>query len=132
MGHASLIVENNGRESLRLERGVELESVAVVEVAGVGGPSGDDRSGVGVNLPETACVHHLTAADDSAESRGEQLLSQLNLQNEDLTPSQRQQLEDFLQSYQDIFALDSSVLGTTWVVCHSIDTGDHPPIKQPV
>jgi len=127
----TLVVENHGRETLRLEGGVELGSVAVVEVAGVGGPSGSG-SGADANLLETACVCHLAAAGDSAESRAEKLLSQLNLQYDSLTLSQQQQLEEFLLSYQDIFALDSSELGATQVVSHSIDTGDHPPIKQPV
>ena len=31
-----------------------------------------------------------------------------------------------------MFALDPSELGTTQLVTHSIDTGTHPPIKQPV
>ena len=33
---------------------------------------------------------------------------------------------------QDVFALDSSELGTTELVTHSIDTGQHHPIKQPL
>lgn len=80
----TLVVEKPGRETVRLERGVELGSMAVVEVAGVGGPSGGEGNGVEVmhvNLPETACVCHLAAADDSTESQADQLLSQLNLQN---------------------------------------------------
>jgi len=127
----TLVVENHGRETLRLEGGVELGSVAVVEVAGVGGPNGSE-SGADANLLETACVCHLATAGDLAESRTEKLLSQSNLQYDGLTLSQQQQLEEFLLSYQDIFALDSSELGATQVVSHSIDTGDHPPIKQPV
>ena len=35
-------------------------------------------------------------------------------------------------SYSDVFALDSSELATTDVVAHSINTGDHRPIRQPV
>ena len=32
--------------------------------------------------------------------------------------------------FSDVFALDDFELGRTSVVCHSIDTGDHKPIKQ--
>lgn len=41
-----------------------------------------------------------------------------------------QQLEQFLPEHHDQFALDPLELGTTNVVTHSIDTGDHPPIRQ--
>ena len=32
--------------------------------------------------------------------------------------------------YADVFALDSSELGSTDIVTHTIDTADHPPIHQ--
>ena len=35
-----------------------------------------------------------------------------------------------LTYYVDLFALDPSELGTTDVVTHSIDTGDHRPVRQ--
>ena len=37
-----------------------------------------------------------------------------------------------LVSYSDVFALNPNELGTTQLVTHSIDTGSHPPIKQPI
>ena len=37
-----------------------------------------------------------------------------------------------LTSYADVFALDSKELGTTQLVTHLIDTGQHKPIKQQV
>ena len=41
-----------------------------------------------------------------------------------------EQLEDLLLNSIDVFALNDSELGRTSLVKHSIDTGDHPPIKQ--
>ena len=64
------------------------------------------------------------------EDRKLKLKSMLNLPGENLTPKQLQQLEKKLMDNSDVFAVDESELGHTTVVKHSIDTGDHPPIKQ--
>ena len=41
-------------------------------------------------------------------------------------------LRELVEEYSDIFALDSTELGTTELVTHSIDTGDSHPIRQPL
>ena len=41
-------------------------------------------------------------------------------------------LRELVEEYSDIFALDSTELGTTELVTHSIDTGDSHPICQPL
>ncbi len=43
-----------------------------------------------------------------------------------------QELTHLLLSYEDLFTLDSSELGSTNVVAHRIKTGEHPPIRQSV
>ena len=43
---------------------------------------------------------------------------------------EKQQLQSLLVSYSDTFAPYSNELGTTDVVTHSIDTGDHGPVWQ--
>ena len=48
----------------------------------------------------------------------------------DTTKAQRQQLENLLKQYEDIFANNENELGRTNIVKHEIDTGDHKPIKQ--
>lgn len=60
------------------------------------------------------------------------LKSTLNLQQQLLScePKQIEKLESLLLNSVDVFALDDSELGRTSLVKHSIDTGDHPPIKQ--
>ena len=49
---------------------------------------------------------------------------------ESLTVEELQQLKDLIIEFSDVFALDSSELGTTDHVTHVIDTGDSSPIKQ--
>ena len=48
-----------------------------------------------------------------------------------LSQEEREQLHSCLQEYADLFARGDSDLGATDLVKHAIDTGDHPPIKQP-
>ena len=50
--------------------------------------------------------------------------------SESLTAEQYAELEGKLLDNADVFALDGSELGYTDIVKHSIDTGDHSPIKQ--
>ena len=74
-------------------------------------------------------VHHILG---EPEDRVQRLLKQLELPNLHLTDVQRTRLVERLQSYSDVLTLDPSELGVTSVVQHSIDTGDHRPIRQPV
>ena len=66
------------------------------------------------------------------DGRTRRLLEQLELESQHLTSTQQTQLVTLLQSFTDVFALDSSELGATSVTQHSIDTGGHPPIRQPM
>ena len=49
-----------------------------------------------------------------------------------VSDAEREQLFELLTCYRDIFATSSSDLGRTTKVQHKINTGDHPPIRQPV
>ena len=51
---------------------------------------------------------------------------------EKLSVSQRSQLRQLLKQYEDIFMCPGGTLGRTSLVRHSINTGDTPPIKQPL
>jgi len=44
----------------------------------------------------------------------------------------RRRLEVLLRKYADTFSTGETDLGRTGVVVHSIDIGDHPPIRQPL
>ena len=61
-----------------------------------------------------------------------ELLQQLNLKIDHLSSEEQKQLKDLICDYLDVFALDASELGTTDIVKHTINMGDHPPIKQPL
>jgi hypothetical protein len=63
--------------------------------------------------------------------REERLLQQLDLELSHLTPLEQTQFKDCLISFADVFALDSTELGTTGVTQHNIETGDHPPVREP-
>lgn len=67
-------------------------------------------------------VHTLEPVDSQANRRG-LLLEQLNLQIHHLTPLKKIQLEAHNLSFSDVFALESSKLGTTTLTQHSNDTG---------
>ena len=49
-----------------------------------------------------------------------------------LTSIQSQQLSGLIHEYTDVSVGQDGKLGTTGLVKHSINTGDHPPIRQPL
>ena len=77
-----------------------------------------------------SCVRETGCID--AKERSSQLLEMLNLQVEHLTEEQQKSFTDLLAKHTDIFALRPTELGTTKLVSHHIDTGDHSPIHQPL
>ena len=76
------------------------------------------------------CVGAL-ATESQKEERVGCLLRQFNLQMDHLTPTEKSALIDCVTSYADVFALDSSELGTTTLAEHSINTGSQTPLRQP-
>ena len=113
----TLIMENHGRETLHLRKGVTLGDVTpVTEVAGT------ERDGSPGAWTEDGSVRMFTTGEDPLADREAKLLFQLELQIEHLTPEQQQQLTEFITSYADVFALDSSELGTTDVVTIQVTT----------
>ena len=82
-----------------------------------------------------ACTHSCPTTDIEnlpTSSRVQSLLELLHLESSVLSIQELKCLQDFLIQHEDVFALDSSELGSTDIVTHSIDTGDQPPIRQPV
>ena len=70
--------------------------------------------------------------DHFNESRLTSLEESLRLDSKCLTEEQVMRVSTLMKEYADVFALDSSELGSTNLVAHSINTGDTPPIKQPI
>ena len=59
-------------------------------------------------------------------------MTQLDFSQDHLSAAEKQELKAMVTQYADVFALDSSELGTTDVVEHHIHTGDSPPVRQAV
>jgi len=117
---AVVIVENHSFSPLRLKKGMVLGELELVEEA-------CDENSVSAVLPAT------TPAEDVDETvRQERLMEQLTLSQDHLSDVENQQLKDLVAEYSDVFALDSSELGTTDIVTHVINTGEHSPICQPM
>ena len=60
------------------------------------------------------------------------LMETLTIHEANLSSDQMGLLRKLVEDYSYIFALDTTELGSTNLVTHSIDTGDSPPICQPV
>ena len=86
---------------------------------------------------EAPIVARLCPVDSAALShdcseREQMILGALDRRESTLTESQTESLKALVLEYADIFTLDASELGSTGLVQHVIDTGDHPPCRQPV
>ena len=69
--------------------------------------------------------------ETSTADREEQVLKAVHVNPTGLSPQQLSQMQALLKEYMDIFSLQPSDLGTSDQMTHSIDTGDHRPIRQP-
>ena len=115
-----LVIENHRNMPVHLKKGRQL---------GVMMPA------VEVCEEELPNLQEVTASDPSPAVLTEAVVSSFtadHLTADHLTVDQKQKLEELIVSYADVFALDSSELGTTDIITHNIDTGDHRPIKQPI
>ena len=50
----------------------------------------------------------------------------------ELQPEAKQALSKLIDDYSDVFSKREYDLGCTGLVMHSVDTGDHKPIRQPL
>lgn len=116
----TLMVQNSSTVPVILEAGKELGTAAVVEPVEVSELS-NKQSHAGV----------VSQLKPELEVRREELLRQLNLSLDHLTQVEQTQVEECMLRYADTFALTAAELGTTDVTSHRINTGDHPPIRQP-
>ena len=135
-GNVNLIVENHTLEAAHLKKGTILgEITEVEEVKSALHMETSDREVLvekqdAIVNSGAASVHGLVS--ELSKDRGTRLLRALNLSIAHLSPTQQQQLVDVLRNHSDTFALESRELGTTSIVTHVIDTGNHAPIRQPV
>ena len=81
--------------------------------------------------PATGAEHPGTETDSRAH-RLEKLYEVLLLEKGAVTQEQCNALKQLIAANADVFALSDDELGHTDLVQHHVDTGDSPPIKQPV
>src|SRR5208282_1124204 len=68
--------------------------------------------------------------DNPSTEPASQLL--INALPSELSEQQKQQATDLIRSYEDVFSQGEYDIGRTHLVEHTIDTGDHIPIRQPL
>ena len=117
-GCLKLIVENSGCCHMELEEGMRLGTLEEAEQVDTW------------KEPEPKAL--VSAIASSQSSREVNLLEQLDLQINHLSAKQKLQLTNLITNYTNVFALNSQELGTTSLVKHVINTGNHPPVRQPL
>ena len=129
-----LVLQNMGVEKEYLRKGAQLGVISAPTLL-----SGDkqDRENKVRQDAELSRLQGPTMKSPVQDGTGGQewinkLFTQLNVDFSHLVEDDQGSLRTLLTSYADVFALDSSELGTTELVTHSIDTGQHHPIKQPL
>ena len=129
----TLVLQNSGVEKEYLEKGAQLGVVSTATIL-----SQDRQESLikpGAELSRLRSTPPCNQKQEEASGHDEQtakLLVQLQVDFSHLVKSDQESLQTLFTSYADVFALDSSELGTTEMVTHSIDTGQHRPIKQPL
>ena len=125
-----LVVQNHGVVPAKLKKGQVLGEVS--PVSEYVPREGSNIKDAGSKGQPAATVCGLTPTQDLAPARDDLLLKKLGPKLDHLSPEEQQQLRSLILTYADTFAVDAGELGTTNVVKHSINTGDHPPINQPL
>jgi len=78
-----------------------------------------------IQLPTTNQINQ----EETEPNVVEQMVS--NLQDE-LTPEQRDKIRKLLDEHRSILSVNDHDIGRTHLVEHTINTGDHQPIRQPL
>ena len=128
-GLVTLVVQNYGRKPMYLKEGEPLgltKPITILPLTHPGESSGNDHQ---VNAIQGR--DELSNADVGEAHRRAQLHQALGLDDLDLQPAHKVQLESVVEGFSSAFALDETELGATDLVMHTIDTGDQRPIRQP-
>ena len=121
-GELWLPIENYQGVTARLEAGMHLGTIRETTVVTTSQSLSESTSSKSLINP--------VAAISCTPARVERLCSELEFPLEHLSSDENSQLRALITDFTDIFALDDSELGCTSILKHSIDTGEHPPVKQ--
>ena len=113
---ATMIVHNQGVEPVILDQGYLMGYAHSTNVMALLKDE-DDEQGCSVKAIQ-------------ASGRMEQLWKKLDLREVSLHQKDQVKLKELVEEYSELFALNSAELGCTTLIEHSINTGDHQPIKQ--
>ena len=122
-GKVSLPIENFQEFTAQLDAGEEIGMLRPLDSP----PSLCENTSTVDPLPSTTAVVKTTAASPERLGR---LLGELQLPFDKLSPEEGEQLKATVCEFSDVFALDDMELGCTDLVQHSIETGNHSPIRQ--
>ena len=137
----TLVLENHGCQPVYLASGQRVGHVEDVvlcppEMVDIGKGLADTASQAAVNtLIAEAGTEHIPITDVVVQDKQKwlvKLMEAMTIYSSNLSADQTALLNKLVEEYSDVFALDATELGSTNLVAHSIDTGDHPPIRQPV
>lgn len=118
-------------ESTSTVGATQMESGNHIVIDSVGrGETGDQQRGMTNQLDGVEST--VNRIRGKPYDRSAKLWEQLELGSEYLDPEDVAQIRTLLETYADVFALEPSELGTSSITQHSIKTGDHPPIRQPL
>ena len=122
--HMCAMIENQNLHPVWLEKDLVLGHVESV----IEHEEGEEATVTDNTKDFVSCVKETSCSD--GKERGFKLLEMLNLQIKHLTVEQQKSLTELLVNHSDVFTLKPTELGTTKIVSHHIDTGNHSPIHQ--
>ena len=124
----TLVVQNPSGTPMHLEDGQVLGRAHPVVLCP---PDRQDTGVVGEPEPAVNRVEPDPAQNTACLTEGQRdrLLAALQMATASLVTDQQQALRALLLEFGDAFALDSSELGSTDLVTHTIDTANSPPIR---
>ena len=122
-GRVYVSLQNLQTSRVKLVRGTELGNLEpLVEMPTE--PCTPSRS------PEALSHCAKVSTEELSDAHKQSVLQALSLSQGELTNQEFIDLKTLMLQSADVFALDSSELGHTDLVQHTIDTGEHPLIKQ--
>ena len=113
---ATVIVQNQGVEPVILDQGYIMGYAHSTNVM-ISLEDEDDKL-----RPSVKAIQ--------ASARMEQLWKSLGINKVSLQQKDQAKLKELVAEYSELFAHNSTELGCTTLIEHSINTGDHQPIKQ--
>ena len=118
-GSVMMLVQNRGKSPLHLALGEVLGTLEPGEI--VPTPSGEKVNSISVDS-----VANCRLTMEEERERRKRLCAEVRMDAHNLTLEQRDQLMTLVTDYADVFAMEGKPLGSTQLVQHHIDMGDHP------